>query len=114
MRSICVPFAFQSVPICVLPLLERVQECVPVTLVIRSDVIGHFHDMVGCIRKVSYFKYTPKVITCHNYASDKVDSMNSDFERVNWEPVHNADDVNVALNYFNETVKAIFDRRAGC
>ena len=22
------------------------------------------HDMVGCIKKVSYFKYAPKVITC--------------------------------------------------
>ena len=38
--------------------------------------------------------------------------MNSDFERVNWEPVYDADDVNVALNYFNEIVKAIFDRHA--
>ena len=52
-----------------------------------------------------------RVVQC-NYASYKVDSMNSDFQRVNWEPVYNADDVNVALNYFNETVKAIFDRHA--
>ena len=44
LRSIRVPFAFQSVPICVPLLLERVQERVPVTLVIRSDIIGHYRD----------------------------------------------------------------------
>ena len=70
------------------------------------------HDMVGCIRKINHFKYTPKVIMCCNYASYNANNMNNDFEAVDWEPVYNTNDVNVALNNFHGVVKTIFDRHA--
>ncbi len=38
--------------------------------------------------------------------------MNNDFEAVDWEPVYNTNDVNVALNNFHGVVKTIFDRHA--
>ena len=48
LRSIRVPFAFHlrsiCVPICVPLSLERIQERVPVTLVIRSNIIGKYRD----------------------------------------------------------------------
>ncbi len=70
------------------------------------------HDMVGCIRKINHFKYSPKVITRRNYATYNVNNMNNDFEAVDWEPVYNTNDVNVALNNFHGVVKTIFDRHA--
>ena len=70
------------------------------------------HDMVGCIRKINHFKYSPKVITCRNYSSYNVNNMNNDFEAVDWEPVYQYNDVNMALNNFHGVVKTIFDRHA--
>ena len=38
--------------------------------------------------------------------------MNEDFKNVNWQPIYDTSNVNVALTYFNKTVKAIFDHHA--
>ena len=70
------------------------------------------HDMVGCIRKINHLKFSPKVIICRNYSSYDATQMNKEFESVNWQPVYASNDVNIALNYFNHVVKAIFDRHA--
>ncbi len=38
--------------------------------------------------------------------------MKEDFKTVDWSSVYNANDVNMALKYFNIIVKSIFDRHA--
>ena len=38
--------------------------------------------------------------------------MNEEFTRINWDPLYLASDVDVAVGYFNETVKSIFDKYA--
>ncbi|CAB3983501.1 Hypothetical predicted protein [Paramuricea clavata] len=68
--------------------------------------------MVGCIRKLNNVKFTPKVITCRNYSAYESEVMKEDFRRVNWQSLYTMNDVNKALEYFNYTVKAIFDRHA--
>ncbi|CAB4017794.1 Calcium-responsive transcription factor [Paramuricea clavata] len=70
------------------------------------------HEMVGCIRKLNNVKFTPKVITCRNYSAYEPEVMKEDFRRVNWQSLYTMNDINKALEYFNDTVKAIFDRHA--
>ena len=55
------------------------------------------------------FRFNVSVITL---ISSNVNNMNNDFEAVDWEPVYNTNDVNVALNNFHGVVKTIFDRHA--
>lgn len=54
----------------------------------------------------------PKIITCSNYSSYNPSVMNEEFTKINWDPLYLAKDVNVAVSYFNETVKSIFDKYA--
>ena len=67
---------------------------------------------VGCTRKLHHVKYSPKVIICRNYSAYDPNAMNEDFKNVNWQPIYDTSNVNVALTYFNKTVKAIFDHHA--
>ena len=52
------------------------------------------------------------IINCRNYSSHDPQLMKEDFKTVDWRPVFNTSDVNMALDYFNYVVKGIFDRRA--
>ena len=53
-----------------------------------------------------------RVINCRNYSSYDPQLMKEYFKTVDWRPVFNANDVNIALDYFNDVVKGIFDRHA--
>ena len=70
------------------------------------------HDMVGCIRKLHNTKFAHRIINCRNYSSYDPQLMKEDFKTVDWRPVFNTNDVNMALDYFNDVVKGIFDRHA--
>jgi len=70
------------------------------------------HDMIGCVRKINNGKFTPKVITCRNYSKYNPDEMNRDFENTNWNILYEIQDVNKAVNFFNDQVKTIFDKHA--
>ena len=80
-----------------------------------SDVIATSlsdHDMVGCVRKLHNLKFSPKTIKCRDYKKYNPVEMNKDFERVNWNLVLNSTNVNMAVNYFNNIVRQIFDKHA--
>ena len=70
------------------------------------------HEMVGCIHKINNAKFIAKVIPCRNYPTYEPQSMKEDFRNVNWQLLYEMNDVNCALEYFNDTVKTIFDRHA--
>ena len=70
------------------------------------------HDLVACIRKLNHRKFPAKTVKCRNYASYDIESMNRDFERVNWLPVLTAPNVDVALDIFNVIVRDIFDKHS--
>ena len=69
--------------------------------------------MVGCIRKLHNNKYVPRIINnCRDYSSYEPQLMKEDFKSVDWSSAENANDVNMALKYFNVIVKSIFHRHA--
>ena len=70
------------------------------------------HDMVGCIRKLHNNKYVPRIINCRDYSSYEPQLMKEDLKTVDWSSVYNANDVNMALKYFEVIMKSIFDRHA--
>ena len=70
------------------------------------------HDMVGCVQKINNVKFIPKIVMRRNYSSYNPSVMNEEFTKINWDPLYLAKDVNVAVSYFNETVKSIFDKYA--
>ena len=45
------------------------------------------HDMVDCVRKLNYAKYSPRIVTCHNYSLYDPSAMLDDFTKVNWQPI---------------------------
>lgn len=70
------------------------------------------HDMVCCLRRLNNIKFQGKSIECRNYAHYNHDSMNNDFLNVDWTPLYMLRDVNKAVEFFNTTVKSIFDKHA--
>ena len=68
--------------------------------------------MVVCVRKMNHKRFLPKTIRCRDYKSYDPASMNRDFSKVNWLPILNETDVNIALNNFNEILTDIFNRHA--
>ena len=78
--------------------------------VIHTSISDHY--LVGCIRKLNHRKFPAKTVKCRNYATYDVASMNRDFEEVNWLPVLNTTNVNIALENFNFIMRDIFDNHA--
>ena len=70
------------------------------------------HDMVCCLRRLNFSKFKQKTIKCRNYAHYNHESMNNDFLTVDWTPLYLLRDVNKAVQFFNTTVKSIFDKHA--
>ena len=70
------------------------------------------HDMVACIRKINHLKYPIRSIKCRNYAKYIHQNMCSDINEIGWQPLYQATDVNIAVNYFNTEVRQIFDKHA--
>ena len=68
--------------------------------------------MVCCLRKLNNMKFKQKTVQFRNYASYDYESMNNDFQRVDWSPLYCLRDVNKALEFFNNTVSSIFNKHA--
>ena len=70
------------------------------------------HDLVGCVRKINNKTFSPKTITCRNYARYNPNSMADDLKKQNWNRLYEMHNVNDAVDYFNRTVMGIFDKHA--
>ena len=70
------------------------------------------HDIVGCIRKLNNIKYEPRTLNGRNYANYDSNQLNGDVEKHDWNPLYNMTNVNDALNYFNDSLKTLFDKHA--
>ena len=83
---------------------------IPCTEVLPTSLSDH--DMVCCLRKLNNMKFKQKTVECRNYARYDYESMNNDFQRVDWSSLYSLRDVNKALEFFNNTVSSIFNKHA--
>ena len=70
------------------------------------------HDMIVCTRKLNHLKYAPKVITSRNYNNYDKKSFCEDLASVDWTPVHQVSDVNLAWTYMKQTLLTWFNKHA--
>lgn len=70
------------------------------------------HDMVACARKLNSQKYQPRTIKCRNYVNYEPNNLNEDISKIDWQPVYHSTNVSTALEYFNRSVKSVFDEHA--
>ena len=68
--------------------------------------------MVFCTRKLNNKKYPPKIIRSKNYNHYDPETMRNDIRSIDWKYVYDCTNVNSAVEYFNLSVKAVFDRHA--
>lgn len=81
----------------------------------KSDVIATSlsdHDMVACVRKLNFQKFESRTIKCRNYANYNPTNLNDEISTIDWQPVYQETCVSVALEYFNRTLKSVFDHHA--
>ena len=81
----------------------------------KSDVIATSlsdHDMVACVRKLNPQKFESRTIKCRNYANYNPTNLNDEILTIDWQPVYQETCVSVALEYFNRTLKSVFDHHA--
>jgi hypothetical protein len=57
-------------------------------------------------------KYQPKVIKCRNFKDYQPEAMCNEINDIDWHPLYESTNVNDAVDYFNTSVKAVFDRHA--
>ena len=70
------------------------------------------HEMVGCVRKINWVKFKPRLIKCHDYRKYNPKEMSEDFRKQNWYPVLNSRNVNNAWNTMKNIMLEIFDKHA--
>ena len=70
------------------------------------------HEMVGCVRKINWVKFKPRLIKCHDYRKYNPKGMSEDLRKQNWYPVLNSRNVNNAWNTMKNIMLEIFDKHA--
>ena len=70
------------------------------------------HEMVGCVRKINWVKFKPRLIKCHDYRKYNPKEMSEDLRKQNWYPVLNSRNVNNAWNTMKNIMLEIFDKHA--
>ena len=57
-------------------------------------------DMIACPRKINNICYNPKTIKCRNYTNYSPEEPKSGVAKIDWSPVYDATDVDLAVQYF--------------
>jgi len=70
------------------------------------------HELIGCIRKYNHAKYESKTIRFRDYKSYNTEKLIRDVNTINWKPLYECNDVDIATNYFTESLKSVFDVNA--
>ena len=68
--------------------------------------------MVGCVRKINWAKFKPRLIKCHDFRKYNPKEMSEDLRKHNWYPVLNSRKINNALNTMKNIMLEIFDKDA--
>ena len=70
------------------------------------------HDMITCSRKINDIRYNPKTIKRRNYTSYSSEELKSDVAKIDWAPVYEATDVDLAVQYFTSSLQLVFETLA--
>ena len=70
------------------------------------------HDMIACSRKINNICYNPKTIKCRNYTNYSPEELKSDVAKIDWSPVYDATDVDLAVQYFTSSLQLVFETHA--
>ena len=70
-------------------------------------------DMITCSRKINNIWYNPKTIKCRNYTNCSPEELKSDVaNKIDWSPVSDATDVDLAVQYFTFLLQLVFETYA--
>ena len=69
-------------------------ESIRETSVIPSGIADH--DMIGCVRKVNFFKFETRKITCRDYRNYDPTKLKTFLLEQDWNPLFHCKDVNNA------------------
>ena len=70
------------------------------------------HEMIACSRKINNVRYNPKTVECTNYTNYSPEKLRSNVIRIDWSPVYDATDVNLAVHYFISSLQVVFRTHA--
>ena len=70
------------------------------------------HNMIGAVRKINNFKHPSHTINCRNYTKYDNQKFRNDVSEIDWSPVNNSNDVNVAVTHFNSALRKSIDSNA--
>ena len=72
------------------------------------------HDMIAgsCSRKINNIRHNPKTIKCRNYTNYSPEELKSDVAKIDWSPVYDATDVDLAVQYNNCSLQLVFKTHA--
>ena len=67
---------------------------------------------IGAVRKINNFKYPSRTINYRNYTKYDHQKFRNDVSEIDWSPVNNSNDVNVAVTHFNSALRKSIDSNA--
>ena len=70
------------------------------------------HDMIACSKKINNIHYNPKTIKCRNYTNYSPEELKSDVAQIDWSPVYDATDVDLAEQDFTSSLQLVFETHA--
>ena len=70
------------------------------------------HEMIACSRKINNIRYNPKTVECTNYTNYSPEKLRSNVIKIDWSPVYDATDVNLAVHYFISSLQVVFRTHA--
>ena len=68
--------------------------------------------MTGAFRKINNATFPTRTVKCCNYKNYDKKLLVNEILLIDWMPVHEATDVNVALKYFYHKLKNLFHKHA--
>ena len=70
------------------------------------------HEMITCSRKINNIRYNPKTVECRNYTNYSPEKLRSNVVKIDWSPVYDATDVDLAVHYFISSLQVVFRTHA--
>ena len=68
--------------------------------------------MITSSRKINNIRYNPKTIKCRNYTNYSPEELKSDVAKIDWSPLHDTTDVDLAAQYFTSSLQIVFETPA--
>ena len=70
------------------------------------------HDMIACSRKINNICYNPKTIKFRNYTNYSPEEPKSDIAKIDWSPVYDVTNVDLAVQYFTSSLPLVLETHA--